>query len=204
MLEVISKTNWPRWYSHCRLFRGQPSPHRCLGHQTSQSRSPPTADIWNTVTPITEKCGYIIKTRLDLTGITVTNNPEQYLELYLWVSSPVRHCNLFQHGRACVGLPVPRNGRSPVKQWKTSTNESTCLQLESYNTSQQDLVIVNSFLCSWIVKLMGEAIVSSSVMMIAIHTYIMFVSEPFKDMLSCQGKQDEIRLGYSDPVLLVK
>lgn len=44
------KTNWLRWYSHCHLFHGQPSLHRCLGHQTSQHRSPPTADIWNTMT----------------------------------------------------------------------------------------------------------------------------------------------------------
>lgn len=49
------KTNWPQWYSHCHLFHEQPSLHRCLGHQTSPHRSPPTADIWNTVTPITDK-----------------------------------------------------------------------------------------------------------------------------------------------------
>jgi len=51
-LGVIVKTNWPRWYSRCRLFRGRPSPHRCRGHRTSPRRSPPTADIWNAGTPI--------------------------------------------------------------------------------------------------------------------------------------------------------
>lgn len=52
---IFLKTNWPLWYSHCRLFRERPSPHRYLGHQTSQHRCPPTADIWNTVTLKTDK-----------------------------------------------------------------------------------------------------------------------------------------------------
>ena len=51
----------------------------------------------------------------------------------------------------------------------------------------QDLVTHNTCLC-WLENLMGEAIVGSSVMMIAIHTYIMFVSEPFQDMLSWWDK----------------
>lgn len=46
----------------------------------------------------------------------------------------------------------------------------------------------NFYLSSWLENLMGETIDCSSVMMIAIHTYIMFVSEPFKDLLSWWGQ----------------
>lgn len=46
----------------------------------------------------------------------------------------------------------------------------------------QDLVTHSSYLCSLLEKLMGVAIVTSLVMMTAIHTYIMFVSEPSNDM----------------------
>lgn len=49
----------------------------------------------------------------------------------------------------------------------------------------QELVTQNFF---WIENLTGDAIVNSSVMMIAIHTYIMFLSEPFKDMFLWWGQ----------------
>lgn len=42
---VVLHSDWPQWYSHCRLFRGRPSRRRCLSRQTSRRRSPPTADI---------------------------------------------------------------------------------------------------------------------------------------------------------------
>lgn len=99
-------------------------PHPISGTQWHQKMIKPTIKD-----PVEEEIyvRFSQKDRFFFEGLKYTKGSQLFRQVmspvYLWVSSPVSHRNLFQHGRACVSFPVPGDGRSPEKHREKQMNQ---------------------------------------------------------------------------------
>lgn len=75
-------------------------------------------------------------------------NRSAFFQENLWTSSPVSHCDLFQHGRTCVGLPVTRNGCSPEGGGEHQEMNSYYCKKQA-KMLQQQLIAPDFCLCDW-------------------------------------------------------
>lgn len=156
---AISKWNeeswWkgrPRWCSRFRLFRARPSLRRCPGPQTFQRRSPPTVDIWNTVSPGTDK-------------------------VWCWITSNLWRCRIRREGgrgcgsQSCADEFTCQSWRS-VPAWQNRCWPSSSQKWTSSCECIKKKKDRRSRFCSSLRILAGAALISA--MTAAIHTYTMF------------------------------